>query len=81
MEERRHHSRLEPAQRKAFVFLDARAPLLDCDVINISDAGARIACELMLPTRFLLFFTADGLDRRSCRIVWRDGLEVGVVFE
>ena len=81
MEERRQHPRHEPPTAKAFVYLDSRAPLLDCDVVNISEGGARISCNTMLPTHFVLFLVKDGSDRRACKVVWRDGLEAGVIFE
>jgi hypothetical protein len=81
MEERRRHSRAQSEIRSAFIYLDSRAPLLDCEVINVSDGGARIRCKTMLPTHFMLFWRQDGSDRRACKVMWRDGLEVGVAFE
>jgi hypothetical protein len=81
MEERRQHTRVEPAVRKAFVYLDTRAPLLECEVINVSDGGARVRCKTMLPTHFMLFWREDGSDRRACKVIWRDGFEAGVIFE
>lgn len=81
MEERRRHVRVEPPVQHALVYLEHRAPLLDCEVINISDGGARIRCETMLPTHFLLFWQEDGSVRNACKVIWRDGLDVGVIFE
>jgi hypothetical protein len=81
MEERRQHPRAEPAIRKAFVYLDSRTPLLDCEVVNISESGARVSCKTMLPTHFVLFLVKDGSDRRACKVLWRDGFDAGVVFE
>jgi hypothetical protein len=34
-----------------------------------------------LPNRFVLLLTETGQPRRHCRIVWRDGLIVGVEFQ
>jgi len=81
MEERRRHVRAEPEVERAFVYTENRAPLLECEVINVSDGGARIRCKIMLPTHFMLFWREDGSMRNACRVIWRDGLDVGVIFE
>ena len=81
MEERRRHVRVEPLQQQAFAYLEHRALLIQCDVINVSDGGARIRAETMLPSRFMVFWREDGSERHACRVIWRDGLEVGVIFE
>ena len=83
MEERRKHVRVQPVIQTAFIHLETRtrAPLLDCEVINMSDGGARIRCKTMLPTHFMLFWKEDGSERYACKVIWRDGLDVGVVFE
>ena len=81
--ERRKSVRQPPLVGRAFVYLDKRLPLIDCDVINISDGGARIVAksEQMLPAHFVLFFTFDGSERRTCRVIWRNGADMGVAFE
>jgi hypothetical protein len=81
--ERRKYFRQPPLVGRAFVYLDKSLPLVDCDVINISDGGARIAIRSswMLPAHFVLFFTRDGSERRTCRVIWRNGDEIGVAFE
>jgi len=81
--ERRRSVRREPTIGHAFVYLDKGVPLIDCDVVNISDGGARIfaGSERMLPAHFMLFFTPDGSERRTCRVIWRNGPELGVAFE
>lgn len=83
MEERRRYIRQSPLIGRAYVYLDKGIPLVDCDVINISDGGARLVTRSrqMLPAHFVLFLTLDGSERRTCRVIWRDGVEVGVAFE
>ena len=81
MEERRMHVRVQPVNQAAFIYLETRVPLLDCEVINMSDGGARIRCNTMLPTHFMLFRKEDGRERYACKVIWRDGFDVGVVFE
>lgn len=81
--ERRRHVRHPPEIGRAFIYIERNVPLIDCEVLNISDGGARVHAHtgMTLPTHFLLFFDRDGDARRSCRIVWRDGTNVGVAFE
>ena len=81
--ERRKYIREVPLIGRAFVYLGKGVPLIDCDVINISPGGARIVPKpaQMLPTHFVLFLSLDGSERRTCRVIWRDGADVGVAFE
>ena len=81
--ERRRHTRQSPMKGRAFVYLGKGVPLAECVVTNISDGGARIiwTSRDMLPARFVLLLTLDGSERRSCRVVWRDGADAGVAFE
>ena len=81
--ERRKSLRKRPLVAKAFVYLDKRLPLIDCDVLNISDGGACIVTTsaYTLPAHFVLFFTFDGSERRTCRVIWRNGNDIGVAFE
>ena len=53
-----------------------------CAIADISETGARIQLEdeRELPERFILFLTKNGEARRQCRLVWRNGLSVGVEF-
>jgi hypothetical protein len=53
-----------------------------CAITDISDSGARLQleAECELPERFILLLTKGGEARRHCRVVWRDGLFVGVEF-
>jgi len=40
----------------------------------------KIAIDAKLPREFVLVLSAEGDARRRCRILWRDGLELGVQF-
>jgi len=59
----------------------APQPLL-CSIADISESGARVVLEseCELPERFVLLLTRKGDARRRCRLVWRDGLTIGVAF-
>lgn len=65
----------------AIVTADAQRSLL-CHIADISESGARIVLEseCELPERFVLLLTRKGEARRRCRLVWRDGLTIGVAF-
>lgn len=54
---------------------------LDCTVRNLTDQGAMLetASPFGLPDRFKLIIASDGT-RRVCRVVWRRGQRLGVVF-
>jgi hypothetical protein len=53
-----------------------------CAVVDISDTGGRLQLgdDRELPGHFLLLLTKDGKARRHCKIVWRNGLLIGVEF-
>lgn len=54
-----------------------------CFLSDVSDTGARLDVPYSdkVPDRFLLWLTADGSARRTCRVVWRKPQQVGVTFE
>jgi hypothetical protein len=53
---------------------------LDCIAMNVSDGGAQIHIRNAdLPKVFVLHFTETGR-QRHCRVVWRQGAEIGVAF-
>jgi hypothetical protein len=55
---------------------------LPCNVVNISEGGARLTFPLegeALPVFFLLFFSASE-PIRNCRLVWREGSSIGIRF-
>jgi hypothetical protein len=81
-------SELRKTRRKAFHLSakiyakGAKAPR-ECTVENISETGAKLVAVSdgePLPDEFMLLLTGDGRLRRRCRVVWRDGLAVGVQF-
>ena len=61
--------------------IDFGVGTFDCTVRNLTDKGAMLetASPFGLPDRFNLFITSDGT-RMSCRVVWRRGQRLGVVF-
>jgi hypothetical protein len=54
---------------------------IDCVVRNYSETGARLMVESQLgvPDRFEL--VREGAPKRKCHVVWRQGSELGVVFD
>jgi hypothetical protein len=81
--ERRKHPRHPPTMSRPSIYLGKDIPLIPCDVINMSAGGARIVHTPppVLPAHFVLLFSLDGSRRRSCRVIWRDGDNIGVAFE
>ena len=53
---------------------DGSAPAT-CEILNISDGGARLrplaSTPDLLPDEFTLLLAKSGAVRRSCRVVWR----------
>lgn len=83
----RNRPELRKKQRQQFhysasILKDGKGPPLPCQLCDISATGARLMlkddCEL--PDRFILLLTQTGDARRSCRVVWRTGLALGVEF-
>jgi hypothetical protein len=66
----------------ASVLLDGTSPPQPCAISDISETGARITLkhECELPERFILLLTRGGEARRHCRLIWHNGLSVGVAF-
>ena len=53
----------------------------DCLIVNMSDDGVRLHSELPeVPTNFTLVIADATRPRRSCRVVWRLGFEIGAEF-
>jgi hypothetical protein len=55
-----------------------------CEVINISDGGAKLRPLMdapnIIPDNFSLLLTAAGNVRRKCNVAWRSDEELGVHF-
>jgi PilZ domain-containing protein len=62
---------------------DGSAPAA-CEILNISDGGARLrplaSTPDLLPDEFTLLLSKSGVVRRSCRVAWRSETEMGVQF-
>jgi hypothetical protein len=83
----RNHAELRKKPRRQFhydarILIDDKRPPLPCALADISETGARIVLqnECELPERFMLLLTPNGEARRLCRMIWRDGLTLGVDF-
>jgi PilZ domain len=77
--ERRKSERLA-VRTPAKVMLPHSDSPLDCVATNVSDGGALIHIRgADLPDVFVLHFSDSGR-QRHCRVVWRQGGEIGVAF-
>ena len=67
---------------RAKILIDKKGTARACSISDISHSGARLLLEKdeKLPPRFLLLLSAPGGARRICRLVWRNGLTIGVEF-
>ena len=54
--------------------------LLDCLVIDISVAGARLESSAREPIPDTFELTFDAITMRPCRVTWRSSSELGVAF-
>jgi hypothetical protein len=63
----------------AKIIVDAKAPLIDCRVLDYSPGGAclEVSGQPKLPSRFELLF---GGTKKRCRVVWTAGRRLGVAF-
>ncbi len=53
----------------------------DCLIINMSENGVRLHSEIDdVPSDFILVIADAARPRRSCRVVWRLGYEIGAEF-
>lgn len=80
MQERRVLQR-ERVDLIATIVLDAGMTRLDGAVLDMTNTGARVAVHpnLNLPEEFYLLLPDHKM--QPCRIVWRDGMSVGLRFE
>jgi len=65
-----------------WIVVDPGQPPHKCMLLNVSQGGAKIAIDEQLepPTQFTLLLTARSQSTRSCRVVWRNGANMGVEF-
>ena len=78
----RRHARVKPAglvSRQAKIITDPRAPVIVCTLIDYSPGGACVDLggQVKIPDRFELLHVNT---RKRCRIAWKRGTRVGVVF-
>ena len=61
------------------LFLDPKAPMVECILVDYSAGGAclQLSKFVQLPDRFEVL---HGTTRKRCRVVWRRGLRLGVAF-
>jgi hypothetical protein len=64
---------------RAWIRVEGGFAVRPCNVIDISDTGARLSIEGDIPSSFALMLSRDSRGR-SARIKWRRGDKVGVVF-
>ncbi len=66
--------------RYARIQAEVSGPTRDCLIVNISDDGVRLHSEAEFPDAFTLVIADAPRPRRSCRVVWRLGFEIGAKF-
>jgi hypothetical protein len=83
----RSHAELRKKPRRAFhynarIVIGGESAPIVCSIADISELGARLTLEseTEIPDEFVLLLTPKGTPRRQCRVVWRDGLALGVEF-
>lgn len=83
----RNHAEMRKKPRRSFhynakILTDKDSPPIACAISDVSASGARLNLEsdVELPAEFVLLLTPNGGARRHCRVIWRDGLLVGVKF-
>jgi len=77
--ERRKSERIAVRTPAKIMLPHSDAPL-DCVATNVSDGGAMIHIRAAdMPDIFVLHFNDSGR-QRHCRVVWRQGAEIGVAF-
>jgi hypothetical protein len=60
---------------------EAGGPSGDCLIVNMSEGGVRLHSETIeVPEEFTLVLSDGPYSRRSCRVVWRLGFEIGAEF-
>jgi hypothetical protein len=66
----------------ARIFTDKDSLPIACKLADVSEGGARLTLEHEgeLPETFTLLLTESGKARRHCRVVWRQGVTLGVEF-
>ncbi len=57
--------------------------VVTCAILDVSDSGARLEPTEpgAVPGRFKLLLSGNGTPHRDCRVIWREGNQIGVTFE
>lgn len=83
----RNRTELRKKRRRQFhytakIIIEKDAPPIACSISDISETGARLMLEREseLPEKFVLLLTANGDAHRQCRVIWHNGVNVGVEF-
>ena len=80
LKERRNSKRYN-FNRYARIQVEMSGPSRDCLIVNMSEEGVRLHSEIMeMPNEFTLVIADAEHPRRSCRVVWRLGFEIGAKF-
>jgi hypothetical protein len=80
LKERRNTKRRN-FNRYARIQVEMSGQSRDCLIINMSDEGVRLHSEIAeLPNEFTLVIADAVHPRRTCRVVWRLGFEIGANF-
>jgi hypothetical protein len=79
-QELRHETRRRRTLLRARIAFKGRGATIDCAVRNLSDWGACLNGEgyIGIPDTFDLVF--DNAPVRSCRVTWRNAMQIGVEF-
>jgi hypothetical protein len=67
--------------RYARIQLEGTGGTRDCLIVNMGEDGVRLHTESAdIPAEFTLMIADAVRPRRSCRVMWRLGCEIGVQF-
>jgi hypothetical protein len=78
--ERRHSPRYK-FNRHGRIQMEGSGPSRDCLIVDLSEGGVRLHSEINeMPNDFTLLIPDAEHPRRSCRVVWRLGFEIGAKF-
>lgn len=80
---RKHRQARRSLNAEAWITQDGDFAARRCEVLNISPSGAKIRCEdrRFLKNTFKLKYAREERVGRLCRVVWRNGDQVGVEFQ
>ena len=80
LKERRNSPRYH-FNRYARIQVEMSGASRDCLIVNMSEDGVRLHSEIAeLPNEFTLVIADAEHPRRTCRVVWRLGFEIGAKY-